>query len=119
MATAEECRTALETLTSRITELDAQDRARKVLDRTMSLRVRRSMRVPAQSVVRKAFAENVGLELEALENQDIWEVSGQGNLPSLGWGVQALRRGPSVYGILKPMQQPRKRLIGQPFRGNN
>jgi hypothetical protein len=39
MATAEECRTALETLTSRITELDAQDRARKVLDRTMSLRV--------------------------------------------------------------------------------
>lgn len=39
MATAEECRIALETLTSRITELDAQDRARKVLDRTMSLRV--------------------------------------------------------------------------------
>jgi hypothetical protein len=89
------------------------------LARTMSLRVRRSMRVPAQSVVRKAFAENVGLELEALENQDIWEVSGQGNLPSLGWGVQALRRGPAVYGILKPIQQPRKRLIGQRFRGNN
>jgi hypothetical protein len=39
MATAEECRVALETLTSRITELDAQDRANKVLDRTMSLRV--------------------------------------------------------------------------------
>ena len=39
MATAEECRVALETLTSRITDLDAQERARKVLDRTMSLRV--------------------------------------------------------------------------------
>jgi hypothetical protein len=39
MATAEECRVALETLTSRITHLDAQERARKVLDRTMSLRV--------------------------------------------------------------------------------
>jgi SCP-2 sterol transfer family len=39
MATAEECRAALETLTGRISELDAQDRARKVLDRTMSLRV--------------------------------------------------------------------------------
>jgi hypothetical protein len=39
MATAEECRTALETLTSRISELDAQERATKVLDRTMSLRV--------------------------------------------------------------------------------
>jgi hypothetical protein len=39
MATAEECRSALETLTSRISELDAQERAKKVLDRTMSLRV--------------------------------------------------------------------------------
>jgi len=39
MATADECRTALETLTSRISELDAQERAQKVLDRTMSLRV--------------------------------------------------------------------------------
>jgi hypothetical protein len=39
MATAEECRTALESLIGRIAELDAQERARKVLDRTMSLRV--------------------------------------------------------------------------------
>lgn len=39
MATAEECRAALESLTGRIAELDAQERARKVLDRTMSLRV--------------------------------------------------------------------------------
>jgi hypothetical protein len=39
MATAEECRVALESLTSRIADLDAQDRASKVLDRTMSLRV--------------------------------------------------------------------------------
>jgi SCP-2 sterol transfer family len=39
MATAEECRAALESLTSRIAELDAQERAQKVLDRTMSLRV--------------------------------------------------------------------------------
>jgi predicted lipid carrier protein YhbT len=39
MATAEDCRLALETLTSRISELDAQERAKKVLDRTMSVRV--------------------------------------------------------------------------------
>jgi SCP-2 sterol transfer family len=39
MATADECRTALETLTGRISELDARERAKKVLDRTMSLRV--------------------------------------------------------------------------------
>jgi len=39
MATAEDCRRALETLTGRISELDAQERAKKVLDRTMSVRV--------------------------------------------------------------------------------
>jgi hypothetical protein len=39
MATAEECRTALESLIGRIADLDAKDRAAKVLDRTMSLRV--------------------------------------------------------------------------------
>jgi SCP-2 sterol transfer family len=39
MATAEECRAALESLTSRIADLDARERAKKVLDRTMSLRV--------------------------------------------------------------------------------
>lgn len=39
MATAEECRTALESLTSRIAEMDAKDRAEHLLDRTLSCRV--------------------------------------------------------------------------------
>jgi predicted lipid carrier protein YhbT len=39
MATAEECRTALETLTGRITSMDAKDRAAHLLDRTLSCRV--------------------------------------------------------------------------------
>jgi predicted lipid carrier protein YhbT len=39
MATAEECRTALESLTSRIAEMDAKDRAAHLLDRTLSCRV--------------------------------------------------------------------------------
>lgn len=39
MATAEECRAALATLTGRIADLDANERATKVLDRTMSCRV--------------------------------------------------------------------------------
>lgn len=39
MATADECRAALEHLLSRIAELDARDRAAHVLDRTMSCRV--------------------------------------------------------------------------------
>jgi hypothetical protein len=39
MATAEECSAALEKLIGEIANMDPADRARKVLDRTMSLRV--------------------------------------------------------------------------------
>ncbi len=39
MATAEECRVALENLTSRIASLDAKDRAAHLMDRTLSCRV--------------------------------------------------------------------------------
>jgi len=39
MATAEECRAALESLTSRIAEMDARDREKHLLDRTMSCHV--------------------------------------------------------------------------------
>jgi predicted lipid carrier protein YhbT len=39
MATAEECRTALESLTGRISDMDAKDREAHLVDRTMSCRV--------------------------------------------------------------------------------
>ena len=39
MATAEDCRIALEKLIGEVEDMDPADRARKVLDRTMSLRV--------------------------------------------------------------------------------
>jgi predicted lipid carrier protein YhbT len=39
MATAEECRAALESLTGRIAEMDAKDRATHLADRTLSCRV--------------------------------------------------------------------------------
>jgi hypothetical protein len=39
MATAEECRTALESLTARISQMDAKDRAAHLADRTLSCRV--------------------------------------------------------------------------------
>jgi predicted lipid carrier protein YhbT len=39
MATAEECRVALEQLTGRIANMNAEDRARHLVDRTLSLRV--------------------------------------------------------------------------------
>jgi predicted lipid carrier protein YhbT len=39
MATAEQCRTALEGLTARISQLDAKDRAAHLADRSLSCRV--------------------------------------------------------------------------------
>jgi hypothetical protein len=39
MATAEECRAALESLTGRISDMDAKDRAAHLVDRTLSCRV--------------------------------------------------------------------------------
>ena len=39
MATAEECRTALESLTGRIADMDAKDRSAHLVDRTLSCRV--------------------------------------------------------------------------------
>ena len=39
MATAEECRTALQNLTARISELEAADREKHLVDRTMSCRI--------------------------------------------------------------------------------
>jgi predicted lipid carrier protein YhbT len=39
MATAEECRAALEHLTGRIADMDAKDRAAHLVDRTLSCRV--------------------------------------------------------------------------------
>jgi predicted lipid carrier protein YhbT len=39
MATAEECRKALESLTGRISDMDAKDRAAHLVDRTLSCRV--------------------------------------------------------------------------------
>jgi predicted lipid carrier protein YhbT len=39
MATAEECRAALESLTGRIADMDAKDRTAHLVDRTLSCRV--------------------------------------------------------------------------------
>jgi hypothetical protein len=58
----------------------------------------------------QAFQENLGFERSASENQEMWEVSGHGNLAPLSWKIQGLRRGPAVYGILKPVNSPLYRL---------
>lgn len=72
------------------------------LARRLDIDVRRSMRVPAASALWRAFYETPGTECAANEDQSTWEVAGRGNLPKLPWGVQAIRRGGAVYGILKP-----------------
>jgi hypothetical protein len=40
-----------------------------------------------------------------IENQADWEVSGHGSLSALGWQVEAVRRGPLVYGLLTNMAE--------------
>jgi hypothetical protein len=89
------------------------------LARPLDLRIRKSMRVPVDSILARAFEENLGLERAASENQAMWEVSGHGNLPPLGWNVQSLRRGPAVYGILKPVEVSRPRFLRPRLENRN
>lgn len=65
-------------------------------------RIRKNMRVPTTSILARAFADPLGVEWAGDENQSDWEVSGQGHLSAMPLRVQAVRRGPAVYGILIP-----------------
>lgn len=74
---------------------------------SVDCRIRKNMRVPADSVLSKAFADPIGTEWGANEDQSDWEVSGHGHLSATPWRVQAIRRGPSVYGLLTPSSKQR------------
>jgi hypothetical protein len=89
------------------------------LARPLNLRIRKSMRVPTESALFQVFQENLGFERSASENQEMWEVSGHGNLPPLALRIQALRRGPAVYGILKPANSSLYRISGRRIGSNN
>jgi len=67
------------------------------------------MRVPNESALSRAFSDPLGTEWGADEDQSDWEVSGHGHLSALSWRVQAVRRGPSVYGLLTPSNKERAR----------
>jgi hypothetical protein len=58
------------------------------------------MRVPGHSVINAAFNSETDVTLEANENQDWWETSANGPLPSLALRVDAVRRGRFVYGLV-------------------
>jgi hypothetical protein len=90
------------------------------LAKSANPRIRKCMRVPPESSLYQTFKANVGSERVTSENQEIWEVSGYGNLPSLRWEVQSLRRGPAVYGLLKPLLRPQvEPYCGRLFVGKN
>jgi hypothetical protein len=88
------------------------------LARPLNLRIRKFMRVPLASALFQAFQENTGFERAASENQEMWEVSGHGSLPPLRWNVQSLRRGPAVYGIIKPAESE-QRFSSRPILSKN
>jgi hypothetical protein len=82
----------------RVMTIIPNDRARN-----LECRVHKHMRVPATSALHRAFHDRFGRTHAALENQSWWEVSDRGPLPALDWHVQAVRRGPAVYGLLTAM----------------
>lgn len=58
------------------------------------------MRVPAESVLSRAFTSAVDLTVGADEDQGWWETSRGGPLPTLPLRVEAARRGRYVYGLI-------------------
>lgn len=67
---------------------------------TSELAIRRNMRVPAESVLSRAFTSAVDLTVGADEDQGWWETSRGGPLPTLPLRVEAARRGRYVYGLI-------------------
>jgi hypothetical protein len=73
------------------------------------LAIRRSMRVPADSVLAQAHASSGDLTVGADEDQGWWETSRGGALPPLSIRVEAVRRGRYVYGLIMPLETTRAR----------
>lgn len=65
-----------------------------------------NMRVPANSILAKAFASDHDVTLIADEDQSWWETSEEGALAALPIRVEALRRGSYVYGLLSVTRRP-------------
>jgi hypothetical protein len=82
----------------RVQNIVANDSAREI-----GCKVRKQMRIPPASALSKAFGDIFATRHCGVENQADWEVSGRGSLTALGWQVEAVRRGPLVYGLLTNM----------------
>lgn len=79
--------------------------------RELGCEVRRQMRIPRASAISKASEDLLARRFYGIEDQADWEVSGRGSLTELGWRVEAVRRGPLIYGLLTDMV-PRSALSG-------
>jgi hypothetical protein len=82
----------------RVQNIVTNDAAREV-----GCEVRKQMRIPPASAISKASGDLLGRPFCRVEDQADWEVSGRGSLTELGWRVDAIRRGPLVYGLLTDM----------------
>jgi hypothetical protein len=71
--------------------------------RDIGCELRKQMRIPPASAISKAFEDLLARRFCGIEDQADWEVSGRGSLTVLGWQVEAVRRGPLVYGLLTNM----------------
>jgi hypothetical protein len=67
------------------------------------LSIFKPMRVPLASVLSDAYDSSEDVRLQAEEDQDWWETSSGGCLPSQRMRVEAMRRGSYVYGLLVPI----------------
>lgn len=62
--------------------------------------IRQNMRVPQKSVLYEISESLFEDKLTAVENQNWWETSASGHLPSQPIKVEAIRRGRFVYGLI-------------------
>ena len=60
----------------------------------------KNMRVPPDSALTKAYESTVDIHLQATENQSDWHTTTDGYLRPVIIGVEAIRRGGFVYGLI-------------------
>jgi hypothetical protein len=68
--------------------------------------IRPNMRVPLASVLYRAFGDDLVSELDAIEDQSMWETSTAGPLAPRPVRITAARRGPVAYALVTPLASP-------------
>ena len=83
-------------------KLRATDAIGNQAARDRDLRIFPNMRVPERSILAEIFHSMVDASGSRPEDQNWWETSSDGPLPPLPLRVEAMRRGPYVYGLIAP-----------------